>query len=66
MWEPSSVTRKPRDFHVLILVCVEVSVGEDTREVEKISQALVLILVCVEVSVGVQPIKDNIFTLSAS
>ena len=38
---------------VLILVCVEVSVGErkkNTGEVDK----LVLILVCVEVSVGEQ------------
>ena len=41
------------EFGVLILVCVEVSVGEiNFFMMEKINT--VLILVCVEVSVGVQ------------
>ena len=39
---------------VLILVCVEVSVGAMAKKVIKNEMQMVLILVCVEVSVGVE------------
>ena len=41
-------------MEVLILVCVEVSVGEDLDELIEKELDEVLILVCVEVSVGAQ------------
>ena len=53
MWEYKISEEMSYYNDVLILVCVEVSVGErkkNTGEVDK----LVLILVCVEVSVGEQ------------
>ena len=52
MWEPSEADCRVYDNRVLILVCVEVSVGE-TKPETKQEEKPVLILVCVEVSVGV-------------
>ena len=52
MWEPIVILTPRCCRVVLILVCVEDSVGEQ-YVVSKAAQNLVLILVCVEDSVGV-------------
>ena len=42
----------PINPKVLILVCVEVSVGDFAQTYQRTTHVVVLILVCVEVSVG--------------
>ena len=51
MWEGTFQGGHTTDVQVLILVCVEVSVGDNMEKIN-VKRFLVLILVCVEVSVG--------------
>ena len=54
MWEVfCNYTKVSDNYKVLILVCVEVSVGAIVVSNERYTGIQVLILVCVEVSVGV-------------
>ena len=52
MWELHYLVCSRRELIVLILVCVEVSVGEIEKLTQDAINRFVLILVCVEVSVG--------------
>ena len=54
VWEQRGRQRIERYYYVLILVCVEVSVGDRENRQNTLKARAVLILVCVEVSVGVK------------